>query len=404
MTVISGLQRFAIKEYILISILTLVHFLYLSDFLLMMALGAELMTFFHISPPQLGMLITAYTFSAAIFGFLGAFFLDRFERKDSFMLVLTGFAIGIMVCALSPSYLMFLTGRIITGAFAGNLIALILSLLGDTIKRSRSGSATSIVMSAFSIASVISIPAGLYLSHEVAWCTPFNIISSLALGSLICAYLFFPEVENQLRQKTIARPMDIIKSVFTNKELLKVILFMFFLVASGFSVMLFISPFLISNAGITQTELGYIYFLSGLGSIIAGPFIGKIIDHYGEDKVFITCALISVITTTMITSINETGKYATMAMALLFFFFQNSRYISATSLLTSRIDSENRGSFMGINSSIQQLTGGVSALIAGWILSESSNGQLQNFEIIGVASVICTVLSILISFRIKSNA
>jgi predicted MFS family arabinose efflux permease len=259
-------------------------------------------------------------------------------------------------------------------------------------------------MSAFSIASVISIPAGLYLSHEISWCTPFNIISSLALASLICTYLFFPEVENQLRQNAMAKPIDIIRSVFTNKELLKVILFMFFLVASGFSIMLFISPFLISNAGITQTELGYIYFLSGLGSIIAGPFIGKIIDRYGEDRIFITCALISVITTTIITSIKETGRYTTMMLALLFFFFQNSRYISATSLLTSRIDSENRGSFMGINSSVQQLTGGVSALIAGWILSESSSGQLQNFEVIGVVSVICTVISILISFRIKSNA
>src|SRR3954468_22239965 len=122
MTVVPRLKRFALKEYLLITILTLVHFLYISDFLLMMALGAQLMAFFQITPPQLSMLITAYTFSAAIFGFLGAFFLDRFERKDSFMLVLTGFAIGIMVCALSPSYLMFLTGRIITGAFAGNLI------------------------------------------------------------------------------------------------------------------------------------------------------------------------------------------------------------------------------------------------------------------------------------------
>jgi predicted MFS family arabinose efflux permease len=404
MTVIPGLKRFAIKEYLVISILTLAHFLYLSDFLLMMSLGAQLISYFQITPQQLGMLITAYTFSAAIFGFLGAFFLDRFERKDSFMFVFTGFAIGIMICALSPNFLMFLAGRIITGAFAGNLMGLVLSLVGDTIKKSRSGTATSIVMSAFSIASLISIPAGLFLSNEIAWRTPFNMIAGIGLVVLICTYLFFPDVENHLNHKTRKKPIDIIRAVFTNKELLMILLFMFFLVSSGFSIMLFISPFLISNVGISQAELGSIYFLAGLGSILSGPFIGKIIDRYGVDKIFIASALISIVTTTMITSINSKNKYVAITLAIFFFIFQNSRFISATSLVTSKIDSEHRGSLMGINSSVQQLTGGITALISGWILSESSTGQLQNFEIIGVLSVTCTLISILISYKIKSNA
>jgi predicted MFS family arabinose efflux permease len=404
MTVISGIKRFAIKEYFLIAILTLVHFLYLSDFLLMMSLGGELMLFFHVTPSQLALLITAYTFSAAIFGFLGAFFLDRIERKDSFMFVFTGFAIGIMICALSPNYLMFLMGRIVTGAFAGNLMALVLSLVGDTIKKSRSGTATSIVMSAFSIASLISVPVGLYLSGEIAWRTPFNIISGISFVAIILIYLFFPNIENQLNPKIPGKLMDMICAVFKNKELLKILLFMFFLVASGFSIMLFISPFLISNVGLSQTQLASVYFIAGLGSIISGPFIGTIIDRFGEEKVFITCALISVIATITVTSIHGIGKYTAMLIAILFFIFQNSRFISATSLVTSRIHSENRGSLMGINSSVQQLTAGTSALIAGWILSESLSGQLLNFEIIGVLSVICTILSILISFRIKSNS
>ncbi|MFL5729426.1 MAG: MFS transporter [Cytophagaceae bacterium] len=404
MTVVSGLRKFVFREYMVISILTLVHFLYLSDFLLMMSLGGELMLFLHITPPQLGMLITAYTFSAAVFGFLGAFFLDRFERKDSFMFVFTGFVIGIMVCALSPNYSVFLCGRIITGAFAGNLMALVLSLLGDTVSRSRTGTATSIVMSAFSIASLISIPAGLFLSNEITWRTPFNIIAGIALVVLICICLFFPETENVSRLKTPKRALVILRSVFTNKDLVKILLFMFFLVSSGFSIMLFISPFLIANVGISQSQLASVYFLSGLGSIISGPFIGKIIDRFGEEKIFITCALISVITTTMITSMDGTGKYMAMTMAVLFLIFQNSRFISATSLMTSRVDAENRVSLMGINASIQQLTGGVSALISGWILIESPEGKLMNFEVIGMISVVCTVLSILISSRIKSIA
>jgi predicted MFS family arabinose efflux permease len=197
--------------------------------------------------------------------------------------------------------------------------------------------------------------------------------------------------------------MNIIRIVFSDKKLFKALLFMFFLVASGFSIMLFIGPFLRFNIGITQAELGSIYLLSGLGSIISGPFIGKIIDRFGEDKVFIASALISVITTTAITSINSLDKYISMMLAILFFIFQNSRYISATSLLTSCIGSENRGSFIGINSSLQQLTGGLSALLAGWILSDSGTGRLLNFEVVGVISVMCTLISILISCRIKSN-
>ena len=75
------------------------------DFMMMMPLGPQLMRIMQINPQQFSVLVASYTFSAGIFGFLGAFFIDRFDRKTAFIFVYLGFTLGTLACGLSPNYI-----------------------------------------------------------------------------------------------------------------------------------------------------------------------------------------------------------------------------------------------------------------------------------------------------------
>ena len=57
-----------------------VQFTHILDFMIMMPLGATLMRVFNITPAQFTQLVACYGLAAAVSGFVGGFFMDRFDR------------------------------------------------------------------------------------------------------------------------------------------------------------------------------------------------------------------------------------------------------------------------------------------------------------------------------------
>ena len=68
------------REKLILFVLAAAQFTHIVDFMMMMPLGPQLMRIMQINPQQFSVLVASYTFSAGIFGFLGAFFIDRFDR------------------------------------------------------------------------------------------------------------------------------------------------------------------------------------------------------------------------------------------------------------------------------------------------------------------------------------
>jgi MFS family permease len=84
----------------------------------------------------------------------------------------------------------------------------------------------------------------------------------------------------------------------------------------------------------------------------------------------------------------------------LFFIVISGRMVPAMALITSTAVPQNRGSFMSFNSSVQQLTAGIAAFIAGGIVTENSSGQLVNYNIVGYIAIVACIVSIWAANRI----
>ena len=68
------------KEKILLLTLAVIQFSHITYFMILMPLGPQLMDSFNILPSQFALLVSTYTFSAGTSGFVGAFFIDRFDQ------------------------------------------------------------------------------------------------------------------------------------------------------------------------------------------------------------------------------------------------------------------------------------------------------------------------------------
>jgi predicted MFS family arabinose efflux permease len=91
--------------------LAAVQFTQIMDFMIMMPLGAGLMRVCDISPHQFSYLVAAYGLAAALTGFAGGFFIDRFDRKHALLGLYAGFGLATLACALAPTFHWLLAAR-----------------------------------------------------------------------------------------------------------------------------------------------------------------------------------------------------------------------------------------------------------------------------------------------------
>ena len=70
-------------------------------------------------------------------------------------------------------------------------------------------------------------------------------------------------------------------------------------------------------------------------------------------------------------------------------------------LVTGSIEARYRGSFMSLNSSLQQFTSGGVAYLGGLIIGKSTTGEMTHFPLVGGAATACAVLSICLVRSIK---
>src|SRR5579871_1435700 len=161
------------RERLLLLTLAVIQFTIIADFLIIMPLGPQYSRVFQISPKQFGYIVSAYGLAAGLSGIGAGLFLDRFDRKRALLWLFFGFTVGTFFCALAPSYPLLVAARFLAGAFGGVVGAVVLAIVGDVIPLERRGAAMGMVMSAFSIASILGVPLGNYLAAAIRWQIPF---------------------------------------------------------------------------------------------------------------------------------------------------------------------------------------------------------------------------------------
>src|SRR6266446_9451733 len=184
--------------WFLLLILAAVQFNHIVDFTIMMPLETSYQHDLDISTHQFSLLVSAYAFSACLSGLLAASLVDRFDRKRALLFLFAGFTGGTALCAAANSFGVLLLGRAIAGAFGGILSALSLAIVGDAFPEERRGLATGVVMSSFSVATIIGIPAGLFLADLFGTRAPFAALALLSAGVLLLALRVIPPLRHHL--------------------------------------------------------------------------------------------------------------------------------------------------------------------------------------------------------------
>jgi predicted MFS family arabinose efflux permease len=399
------------QERNILLVLAAIQFTNIVDFMIMMPMGDILKKELMIGPGAYGFLVSSYGLAAGLSSFFGVFYLDGLDRKRALLVAYMGFILGTMSSAIVPNtgdvnlnYYLFVGTRVLTGLTGGLLGGLVMSIVGDLIPLERRGKAMGMVTMSFSLAAVLGVPLALVLvdAFDNNWHVPFYFISGLSLLILMLALRIMPPIQSHLNKTAPFQPLATIQSVLGSVAQRNALLFTVVLVLGQFTVISFLTPFMINNVGLEQSQIKYIYITGGAATVMSGIAIGKAVDKWGRFRVFTFFAWMSCLTMLANTHLTQVPLYVVLFIAVFFFTFISGRMIPANTIISALVNPAQRAGFMSLNSSAQSLASGSSALIAGLIITQKDEySRLENYHWVGYLAVFFTLLSLLIVRRIK---
>lgn len=399
--------KFTSYQVLVIAILIFLQFTIILDFMILSPMGALLMPVLQITPAQFGFVVSVYAFSAGISGFLAAGFADRYDRKKILMFFYGGFILGTLLCGIAPNYHFLLLARMITGIFGGVIGSIVFAIATDLFPIELRGRVMGFVQTAFSASQILGIPIGLYLSNRWGWHAPFLMIVGVSLAAGVVIIIYLKPIDAHLALQENHSAFRHLYKTVTKARYVQAFATTALLSTGGFMMMPFSSAFNVNNLGIHIEDLPLIYLVTGIASMIMGPIVGMASDKLGSFKMFFFGSLVSVIMIIYYTHLGVTPLWQVILISVLMFVGIFSRIISSSTLMSAVPTPANRGAFMSVGASVQQISGGIASIVAGFIVVQEPSGILDHFDTLGYvvagAAVITTFMMFMIERSLKKD-
>jgi predicted MFS family arabinose efflux permease len=402
MTTATNTDRFSAYQVLVIVLLALTQFTVVLDFMVMSPLGDMLMKSMNLTTTQFGFAVSGYAFSAGISGLLTAGFADSFDRKKLLLFFYIGFIIGTLLCSLATSYPLILAARIVTGLFGGVIGSISSAIVADLFPLEKRGRVMGFMQMGFGASQVLGIPISLYLANAWGWQAPFLMI--VVLSSIVWLVVLFKmqPITKHLGEQKERNAFQHLLHTVAQRHYRIGFLATAFLSLGGFMMMPWGSAFSINNLHITVTQLPLLFMISGVSSLVVMPLIGKLSDKMDKFTIFTIASLWMAVMVIIYTNLTPVPFWIVMLMNISFMAGMMSRMIPAMALTSALPKLQDRGAFMSINASLQQIAGGVAAAVGGLIvMQKTKTSPLEHYNTLGYIIVGITLIVIFLVFRVS---
>ncbi len=368
----------AFSERRIVFLVGAVQFINILDFMMVMPLGPDFARSLGFPASRIGLVGGAYTASACVAGLVGAFFLDRFDRRSALAVAMTGLIAGTAAGGFATGLPSLMAARILAGGFGGPATSISLAIVADSIPAERRGKALGAVMGAFAVASVLGVPAGLEIATLGGWRAPFFAVAALGAVIVAAAVMLLPPLRDHLARTAQgadhARFVDLLNR--------PVVLLSWAMTASlnvaTFTIAPNLAAYFLLNLQYPRDALGKLYLVGGTVSFFATRLVGGLVNRFGSFRV-------GAVGTLWFVGVLYTGFVAPVAglpviAIFLGFMLSNSLRNVPHSTLTSRVPApRERARFMSIQSAVQHLASSIGAFFSAYLLHErpGSDGALE---------------------------
>ncbi len=386
------------NERSIILLLGAVQFINVLDFMMVMPLGPDFALALGIPTSQIGFLGGSYTAAAAVAGVLGATFLDRFDRKSALGLAMLGLAVGTVCGGFAQGFWSLVLARIVAGAFGGPATALAMAIVSDVVPPERRGRALGTVMTAFSVASILGVPAGLEIARHLGWRAPFFLVGAGCVAITLLAVTRLPQLRGHLQRPKRAGaklplfdPLSLTSLFGTAATMLGV-----------FAVVPNISAYLQHNLGYPRENLSLLYLVGGTTTFLAIRRVGSLVDRFGPTRMIVAGTVLFALALFF-------GFIRPVAVTLVIVIFPllmlsgTMRGVPMNTLVSRVPRPEHRARFMSANSAVQHLSSSIGAMSSALLLHADPSGRLIGMNWVALMAIGIALLVPMLAWRVEQG-
>jgi MFS family permease len=372
----------------------------------------SLITAWHISKGQAGLLASGALLVSAVGGWLAGLLADRFGRARVLQITIAWFAFFTFLSGFTNSFWQLMVTRGLQGLGFGGEWAVGSVLMGETIRAQHRGKAVGTVQSGWAVgwglAALFYTLLFSVLPTSIAWRAMFWIgILPAVLVFYIRRYVPEPEVYRQTR-KTLAEQGESphFLEIFS-PELLRITL-LTSLMAIGaqggyYAVTTWLPTYLKTARGLSVLNTG-----ASLGVVIAGAFAGYLVGAYLTDRLgrrltlilFAACSLLTVAAYTYLPIGNQVMRVLGFPLG----FFASGSFSPMGAFLTELFPTRLRGSGQGFSYNLGRGIGAAFPPLVGYLSARIGLGRAMALFALSAYFVMIIAVSLLPETRGKELA
>lgn len=163
------------------------------------------------------------------------------------------------------------------------------------------------------------------------------------------------------------------------------------------------STFSRNNLNVSEEGLVVLFAVSGVFTLLIMPVIGKLSDKFDKMKLFVIASIWLMVTALVYTNLVPMPLWAIILVNVLLMMGVMSRMVPAVALVSALPEMKDRGAFMSVNSSLQQIAGGIAAGIGGMIIVRKDEfSPIENYNVLGYIIVVLSVIGIFMLARVNN--
>jgi len=123
----------------------------------------------------------------------------------------------------------------------------------------------------------------------------------------------------------------------------------------------------------------------------------------GKYRVFIFGSVLSMVMVLIFTHLSISPLWEVLVLNTLTYTAVMSRMIPTQALISGVPEMKDRGAFMSINSSIQQLGGGIASVVGGWLIAQDTAGRLLRYDVLGYVTIGAFITCALLMYYVNRH-
>ncbi len=228
-----------------------------------------------ISIPAAGHMISFYAFGVVLGAPIIAIFSNRFSLKHILLFLVTLCVIGNAIFTLSSSYFMLAVGRLVSGFPHGAFFGVGAIILSKLARPGKVTAAVAGMISGMTVANLVGIPVGTWLSQEFSWRYTFLLIAVFNIAVIVSVAFWVPNISDEAKGK-LREQFHFLKSpapwfIFSATM---------FGNAGVFAWFSYVKPYMMYISGFSEALMTFIMMLVGLGMVLGNLLSGRLSGRY----------------------------------------------------------------------------------------------------------------------------